>query len=187
MRRSVLLLLALLLAACGRDPLRIAVPPLAAQDSIAVGFASVEVLEVSLPDYADGDDIFVQGQGGALSASAGVSWADDPSRALTLELTRLLNDLTGATIAPSPWPFDDRPEARLDVRVEQFAPDLTLGAFVLRGQYFVGAFDGTGRNRARTFAITTALPPEPGPAAIAYARSQATVALARQIATEGLR
>jgi uncharacterized lipoprotein YmbA len=185
MRASVLFA-ALLLAACGRDPLRIAVPPIAAQDSIAVGFASVEVLEVSLPEYADGDDIFVQGQGGALSAAAGVSWADDPSRALTLELTRLLNDLTPATAAPDPWPFDEPAEARLDIRAEQFAPDLTLGAFVLRGQYFVAALDESGRNRARTFAITAALPPSAGPAAIAYARSQATLALARQIAAEGL-
>jgi hypothetical protein len=185
MRFSVLLL-ALALAACGREPLRIAVPPLQAPDGIAVGFASLEVLEVSLPAYAEGEDIFVQGQGGALSPAAGVSWADDTSRAITLDITRALNDLTRATVAPDPWPYDDPPEARLDIRVEQFAPDLTLGVFVLRGQYFVAAYDGSDRNRARTFTVTAPLPPSAGPAAIAYARSQATLTLARQIAAEGL-
>ena len=185
MRLSVLAL-ALLVAACGRTPLRIAVPPLEAEGRIAVGFSSVEVLEVSLPEYADGDDIFVQGQGGALTPTAGAVWADDPSRALTLTLSRSLSDLTRATVAPDPWPFDEPPEARLDVRVEQFAPDLTLGAFILRGQYFVAAFDESGRDRARTFTVTAPLPAEPGPAAIAAARSQATLSLARQIAAEGL-
>ncbi len=185
MRLSVLAL-ALLVAACGRTPLRIAVPSLEAEGRIAIGFSSVEVLEVSLPEYADGDDIFVQGQGGALTPTAGAVWADDPSRALTLTLSRSLSDLTRATVAPDPWPFDEQPEARLDVRVEQFAPDLTLGAFILRGQYFVAAFDESGRDRARTFTVTAPLPAEPGPAAIAFARSQATLSLARQIAAEGL-
>lgn len=181
------LALAGLLAACGAAPLRIAVPPLSTGEGIAVGFASVEVVEVSLPAYAEGDEIFVLGQGGALTEAGGAIWADDPSRALTLDLARLLGEITGARVAPEPWPYDEDAGARLDIRVAEFAPDLTRAAFVLRGQYFVAAQDGSGRDRAREFSVAGRLPAEPGPAAIAAARSEATLALALLIAAEGLR
>jgi hypothetical protein len=186
--RPVALLAVALLSGCGLfrpDPLRIAVPPTAAEGRVAIGFASVEVLEASLPSYADGDEIFVQGVGGALTET-GALWADDPSRALTLELSRALGELTGARVAPDPWPFDELAEARLDLRLAEFGPDLTRGEFVLRGQYFVAAFDESGRDRSREFRATAPLPPEPGPAAIAAARSAATATLARQIAADGL-
>ena len=177
-----------LLSGCGLfrgEPLRIAVPPPVADGRISIGFASVEVLEASLPTYADGEEIYVQGVGGALSET-GALWADDPSRAITLELSRALGELTGARVAPDPWPFDESAEARLDLRLAEFGPDLTRGEFVLRGQYFVAAFDESGRDRSREFRATAPLPPEPGPAAIAAARSAATVTLAREIAADGL-
>jgi uncharacterized lipoprotein YmbA len=188
LRPAATLAVLAVLSGCGLfrgEPLRIAVPPSVADGRIPTGFASVEVLEVSLPTYADGEEIYVQGVGGAV-AETGALWADDPSRALTLELSRALGDLTGARVAPSPWPFDERAEARLDVRLAEFAPDLTRGEFVMRGQYFVAAFDESGRDRSREFRATAPLPPEPGPAAIAAARSAATATLARQIAEDGL-
>ena len=187
--RPVATLALVLLSGCGLfrgEPLRIAVPPPAAEGRIAIGFASVEVLEASLPTYADGEEIYVQGVGGAVTET-GARWADDPSRALTLELSRALGELTSARVAPDPWPFDDAAEARLDLRLAEFGPDLTRGEFVLRGQYFVGAYDESGRDRSREFRATAPLPPEPGPAAIAAARAQATATLARQIASDGLR
>ncbi|TNC69148.1 PqiC family protein [Rubellimicrobium roseum] len=187
LRPLALSALALLAACGGPGPLLIAVPPAPAEGRVGIGFASVEVLEVSLPAYADGEEIFLQGQGGALTEAGGAVWADDPSRALTLDLSRALGELTGAQTAPDPWPFDDGPEAQVDVRLAEFAPDLTRGAFVLRGQYFVASQDGSGRDRAAEFLVTAPLPPEPGPAAIAAARAQATLTLARQIAAEGLR
>ena len=175
-----------LLAACGADPLRIAVPPGEAGDSIGIGFDSVEVLDIQLPTYAEGEEIFIQGQGRALTQAGGAVWADDPSRALTLEVTQALNDITSARVAPDPWPFEEDPGARLDIRVAEFTPDLTRNAFLLRGQYFVGALDESGRDRAREFRIEAPLPADPGPAAIAAARSAATISLAREIAAEGL-
>lgn len=190
LRSAFLLLFAVpALSACsllGQTPLRIAVPPPAAEGRIPIGFTSVELLEAELPDYADGDNIYVQATGGALTPTRGFVWADDPSRAFTLELSRALGELTGARVAPDPWPYDERAEARLDIRVAEFSSDLTRGEFVIRGQYFVAAFDESGRDRAREFRATAPLPPEPGPAAIAAARAQATAALARQIASDGL-
>jgi hypothetical protein len=85
----------------------------------------------------------------------------------------------------------------VDVRVAEFvastgadepAEDGTgPGAFSLRGQFFVGSFDGSGRDHVGEFRISVPLPPDAGPAAISAARAEATVALARTIAAEGLR
>ncbi len=186
--RPVALLALAVLSGCGllgRAPLRITVPPPATEGRVAIGFASVEVLGAELPAYADAEDIYVQGVGGALTPTRGAIWADDPSRALTLELTRTLGSLTGARVAPEPWPYDETAEARLDVRVAEFGPDLTRGEFVIRGQYFVAAFDESGRDSAREFRAAAPLAGT-GPAAIASARSAATAALARQIAEGGL-
>lgn len=186
MRRTLLLLPLAALAACGPAPLRIAVPPLAPQERVASAFSSIEVAEVSLPAYAEGDEIFVQGQGGALTAAGGAVWADGPGRAVTLDLARDLGRITGARVAPEPWPFEGDPEARVDIRAETFAPDLTRHAFVIRGQWFVATEDAES-DRAGEFEAQGPLPEDPGPAAIAAARAQATLALAQQVAASGLR
>ncbi len=184
--RRLLPLALLALAACGPAPLRIAVPPLAPEERVASRFESVELVQVSLPAYAEADEIFVQGQGGALTQAGGAVWADDPARALTLDLARNLARITGARVAPEPYPYEGDPEARVDIRAETFAPDLTRNAFVIRGQWFVATEDGEG-DRAGEFEALGPLPTDPGPAAIAAARAQATLALAQLIAANGLR
>ena len=179
---SLLVLLAL--AACGPAPLRLTTPPASPVERIGIGFSTIEVLDVSLPDYAADERIFVQVPGGALTPS-GAIWADDPARALTLELSLALADITAARVAPEPWPFEERPEAQVDVRLAEIVAD-AAGAFVMRGQYFVASQDGSARDTAEEFRIVIPLPPEPGPATIAAARARATVVLAQQIAAEGL-
>jgi uncharacterized lipoprotein YmbA len=182
-----LLVLAVALSACTPAPLRVAVPPVPAAERISSAFPTVELLNVSLPTYADEDGIFVQEAGGAVLPLARTRWADDPARALTLDLAQALADLTGARVAPEPWPFEERASARVDVRLSEAVADLSRAEFVMRGQAFVASQDGTGRDRARPFRISVPLPPEPGPAAIAAARAQATALLAREIAANGLR
>jgi hypothetical protein len=173
-----------LLAACGAAPARLAVPPATAPAQGPVGFATVEVIEASLPAYAEGEDIFVQS--GLALEPVGAVWADDPTRAFTLDLARALGEASGARVVPEPWPFDEPAEARLDVRVAEMVADAS-GAFLLRGQYLVASQDGSERDRAREFRISVPLAAEAGPAAIAVARGQATAALAQQIAAGGLR
>jgi hypothetical protein len=175
----------LLLAACAAEPLRLAVPPVPPTARVPIGFATVEVIEASLPAYAEGEEIFVQ-TGLALERAGGAVWADDPTRAFTLDLARALGETSGARVVPEPWPFEEPPEAQLDVRVSDIVADAS-GAFVLRGQYFAAARDGSGRDRARAFRVAVPLALDAGPAAIAAARGQATVALAQEIAAEGLR
>ncbi len=194
-------LLVLLLPACGQAPLRLTVPQVETGERLASAFSTVEVLDVSLPEYAADDRIFLQSAGGALTPIAGAVWADDPARAVTLELTEALADLTGARVAPEPWPFLEPPAAQVDVRVADLVADAS-GVFLLRGRYYVAAGefeipldqqgeDGpptrrAGPDRSGEFRIAVPLAPDAGPAAIALARAQATALLARQIADEGL-
>lgn len=183
MRHAILLPLALL-AACGAQDRFIAAPQVQIAEHVHSRFSSIEVREVSLPTHAASEEIYVEVEGGALTASD-LLWADDPTRAVTLALARNLSEITGARIAPEPWPFDAYPAARVDVRVERFlaTPD---GLLTLSGQYFVADLEGQGRDRSRLFTLTAPLPLDATPAAGADARARLVADLALKIARDGL-
>jgi uncharacterized lipoprotein YmbA len=188
LRLPALLLLLCLPAACGPGggALRYAVPPAPVATRIPAAFASLEVIEVTLPSYAQGEGIAIGRAGGGIETRKDLLWADLPARAVTLDLTRALGLLTGARVAASPWPFDRSPDARLEVRFEEFLA-LDTGSFRLAGQYFVGAFDGSERARARSFSLAVPFDPAGGAPAMAAARSAATLQLAETISRDGLR
>jgi uncharacterized lipoprotein YmbA len=188
--RAALLPLLLTLAACSAAPLRYAVPPATVEARVPVAFAGIEVIDVTLPTYAQGEEISVGLPDGGIQRQTGLLWADIPARAVTLDLTRALGQITGARVASSPWPIDRSADARVEVRIEEFLPAEAgdgTAAFRLSGQYFVGAFDGSERARARGFALAVPYDPAGGPAAIAAARATATAQLAETIARDGLR
>jgi uncharacterized lipoprotein YmbA len=177
----------ILLAACGGDPAqRFAVPQVAPAESVRIGFSSIEVRDVTLPTYAQSEEISIEGLDGAITSSSSLLWADDPGRAATLELARALATITDVPVAAEPWPFEPYPAVRVEVRVEEFIASLA-GEFRLSGQYFVAALDGSRRDRARLFDVSVPLVPEATPAQIAAARGQAMGDLAILIAREGLR
>jgi len=190
--RPLVLALLVLSAACSSTPeQRIAVPSTPAEvKQQRIAFGTVQLREVSLPSYAAGEEIFVADATGLLSARPGLFWADDPARAITLELARHLGRVTGARVVSEPWPFDTPAEAEVELRVEEMVARAT-GGFRLAGQYFVTS--ESGRARARLFAIKVPLPPsedaETGidATALAQARGQAVRDLAVEIARNGLR
>jgi uncharacterized lipoprotein YmbA len=187
MRAPLALILASLLAACGNaGAIRYATPQIPVETRVPVAFASIEVIDVTLPTYAQGEEISLGLAAGGIKRENGLLWADIPARAVTLDLARALGLITGAQVASSPWPFDSRPQARVEVRIEELLP-VETGEFRLSGQYFVGAFDGSERGRARSFALSVPWNVEGGGPAIANARAQATVLLAETIARDGLR
>lgn len=178
--------LTLALAACGDPDLRFAVPTVVPTETVGIAYNSVEVRTVTLPTYAQFEEIYVETPTGALTASPSLLWADDPTRAATLELTRALGAITNARVASEPWPFDSYAEVRVEVRVEEFVAS-QRGEFRLSGQYFIATLDGEGRDRAATFRVAVPLAPDAGPLAIALARGLAMAELADQIARGGLR
>ena len=185
MRTLGAMILALALAACAGDPDRYAVTPPPVTDTQRIGFRSVEVRDVSLPVYAAADEISMADASGRLTGVEGALWADAPSRAIALEISRNLARLSGVRVAPEPWPFEALPEARLDIRFQSLiaGPD---GQFRATGQYFVGVPDGR-RERSGLFDLAVPYDPEGGPPALAAARGQIILDLTGLIAQRGLR
>ena len=173
-----------LLAACGADPLLYAAPPVPAGDRIGVFASSIEVREVSLPLYAEAEEIHVGSPGGAIVPLDDARWADDPRRAVTLELAGAMAAATGARVAAEPWPFQSFPAAIVTVRATQMLAG-TDGLFRITGQWATADRDGT-RERAGAFEVAAPYAPAGGSAAIAAARAVAVRDLARLIAARGL-
>lgn len=173
------------LAACGATPdlYPVASPEVTQTQSIA--FRALEVRDVSLPDYASANEIAVQDETGKLVTDTSVLWADNPGRAVTLELARNLGRLSGARVAPEPWPFDSFADARLDVRFETLVAT-AAGQFRASGQYYVSVSTG-GRERSGLFDLSVPYDVAGGPPAIAAARGQVIADLALFIARDGLR
>jgi uncharacterized lipoprotein YmbA len=182
--RALISVLVLTLAACG-SPERFAVSPPEVTESLRIGFASVEVRDVSLPSYAAADEIAIRQEDGTLTTSSDVLWADAPERAIALELSQNLARLTKRRVASEPWPFEEYAGARLEIRFAELVAS-TTGEFRTSGQYFVGVRDG-GRERSGLFDLSVTFDPKGGPNAIAAARGQLILDLASYIAKNGLR
>ena len=177
--------LALTLAACGGTPDLYSVKPPTVTETIRINYRSVEVRDVSLPAYAAANEIAVEDAGGKLLTDSNILWADNPERAVALELAGHIARLSGAKVASEPWPFEAFPQARLDVRFESLIAGAD-GQFRASGQYFLGVADG-GRERSGLFDLGVPFDPAGGPEAIARARGQVILDLAVDIAKNGLR
>jgi hypothetical protein len=182
--KTLLVAAGLGLAGCGGGDIRYATPPVEPTVQVSSRYSSLEVIEVTLPTYAATEDIFIQQPDGAIEA-LGPLWADLPARAMTLQLARDLGAITGATVAPEPWPFRGFSDARIDVRFEEMVAT-AAGQFRIAGQFFV-APEQEGGDRSGRFSIAVALPEDASVAQIAAARSTATLQLAEQIARAALR
>ncbi len=143
-----------------------------------------ELREVSLPEYAAGQEVPWQTPDGAVRSNPQALWADAQPRAVTHLLAREISAISGATVISEPWPLAEHPTNKLEVRVERMLATAG-GVFVLTGRYFLapdafGEGGGAG-DTVRRFDIEVPLQSE-GPPAIAAAQSQALVQLAARIA-----
>lgn len=182
---SLLSVAVFLLAACGGPPdQRLAAPAIRIEDRQPIAYRSVALREVSLPRYAAAEEIYIADETGLLNSREGVLWADDPSRAITLEISRHLAQITGAQVASEPWPFSETPQAVIELRIEEMLAR-NDGTFRLSGQYFVSS--ETGANRARLFDLSVPVSGGDAVTGIAAARSEAVRNLAVEIAKRGLR
>lgn len=104
---------------------------------------TIEVLEVSLPLYAQGQEIPFAESSGAIRTDQSAIWADMPSRAISLSLAESLSKLTGSVTAVEPWPLEESAAVKLDVRVKNLLASAE-GSLEFSGQYFI--VYGSGRN-----------------------------------------
>ncbi|TRW98800.1 membrane integrity-associated transporter subunit PqiC [Paracoccus sp. M683] len=142
---------------------------------------TVELRDVSLPEYASGQEVSWQSADGAVRSTPDNLWADNPERAFTLTLARAISDVSGAAVIAEPWPLGEPPQRKLEVRVEKALAQAD-GIYRLSGRYFVADESGGGTNHARSFDISVPLA-DAQPGTIALAQSAALSVLAQQIAT----
>ncbi|MBM9593449.1 PqiC family protein [Roseitranquillus sediminis] len=176
--------LLILLAACSSTlgPVRYEMPLPPPGERVPVNVGALEVRDAQLPLYAELEEIYTEGEGGALVSDTDVLWADDPRRAVTQGLALALARMTTAQVATEPWPLSDLPDARLDVRLDRVLAGAD-GVFRLSGQYFLSR--DTGAERSDLFDIR--VPYEVGSTqAVAAAKGAAVAELARSIARDAL-
>lgn len=189
----------LVLTACGTTQ-QYLVETAASDLHVRARVSTVLVRTVSLPSYAEDEKIAIEGEDGEVRDSAFGLWADDPARAATLRITRNLNTMTTAKVAPEPWPLPEPPQGVIDIRVETIIATKS-NTFRLTGQYFMGSevpepiidtedYDKAPRelpaplpDKARLFDIEIPMP-DATPASVAKAQTIALTTLSEAIARD---
>lgn len=189
--RHILIASALIAAVAGcsngEKTARYLIDPPAPTERLPNRLGTTELKDVSLPEYASGDEVSWQTADGAVRSNSEKLWADVPQRAFTLTLARAISDISGATVIAEPWPLAEAPRRTLEVRAEKALAQAD-GTYRLSGRYFVGDAGAGGANQARSFDIAIPMGvsgDDATPAIIARAQSQAIAQLARQIAVLG--
>lgn len=181
-RLVMCLAIAPLLGGCGENAARYLLDAPSPAQKVGVRVKTIEVRDVALPDYASASEIMVQDEAGALHPLPQAIWADDPVRGISLLLARNLDAASTATAMTEPWPLDQPPDARVDVRVERMVAQFD-GQFRLSGQYAISSPDLIVRERIERFDILRPMGDQ-SPAAVASATSSALLALSEQIAAK---
>ena len=136
-RKSLVSLAAIaVLAGCGATSGRYLIDTPAPTQQVRVPLSTIEVRDVTLPDYVSSAEIMVQSEDGALRPVANAIWADNPVRGFTLMLARNLDTGSNAAAMTEPWPLTEPPHARVEVRVEQMVAQID-GTFRLTGQFAI--------------------------------------------------
>ncbi|WP_322889482.1 MULTISPECIES: PqiC family protein [unclassified Yoonia] len=180
MHKTLMIMAAISLAACGAQPDRLALTPAASTLQLQPAVRSAVVRTVSLPTYAAVEEIPLQTADGLITTTSDILWADDPQRAITLAIATTLGTITGADVGPEPWPFIDLPDVAIDIRVAQMIAGAD-GLFRLSGQYFVGGDGIDFRNTAHRFDIRQPMADQ-SLGSISAAQSAAVLTLAEDIA-----
>ena len=172
------LALCFLLAACGETQYFVP-PPTQSELRVNVRANTVQVNEVSIPEYAINQEIPIQRADGSLVTDTDRLWADLPDRAMQGALMRQLNLITDAQVAVEPWPLPGFPEVELSVFVEDMVVQAN-GQLRLTGTFALNPEEGRGR--VEPFDISTPVGSTASFTSIIAAHEAAWMALAETIA-----
>jgi hypothetical protein len=189
----------LALTACGTGGPQYLVESTPSDLQVRARVATLLVRTVSLPTYAADEKIAIQYAKGVVREANYGLWADEPERATTLLISRHLNRMTSAKVAPEPWPVPEPPQGVVDIRFETFIAT-NENVFRISGQYFMGSekpepVDSPDldklpyqppaplADKARVFDIAIPLT-DMGPGAIADGQAKALTKLSESIARD---
>lgn len=168
------------IAACTPLAERVALSPLPSSLELRPLVGSAMVRTVSLPSYAAAEELALETADGRITINEDVLWADEPERAVTLNLTRTLRNILNTDVGPDPWPFVGLPDVSVDIRVERMLGSLN-GSFELTGQFFVASEAAQFRDSTHSFEISEPMA-DASVGSISAAQSAALLKLAEQIA-----
>lgn len=175
------LLLAGLLLGCGRSPLNyhlLAPPPPTPSASARAGVYALR--QIQLPEYLREEALIARGSGSAIVKFPQERWLETLDTALPTALQRQLEGAARpATVYRYPLAPNVKPEAVLDVDLEEFIADLPAGVVHLRASWALGRGEETNpprRHFQRDFPLA-----DRQPASLIAAQGEALRALAAAI------
>lgn len=138
--------------------------------------------EITLPLYARRAQIAVLGTGGEVTLSDNHKWAEEPPRAASRQVARILAAELQRPVVIEPWPRGVTPTRRVDIDVDYFIGSLG-GDLRLGGQYRLVEAANPSAAAITTFEYTETLG-APTYAAFVAGHSRALSRLAEDIARE---
>lgn len=177
--RPLLAVFALLTAACASAPEQrqylldaptAATTPLSAPKELT----ALGLREIAFPLYARRAQIASRGVDGAITATDDFRWAEEPARASTRLVARILAERLSKPTYVEPWPQGATPDVIATIEVDRFIGSLG-GEVVLEGQATVATPGHNVERRTTRFALTE---PVSGPTHADLARAYGA-ALAR--------
>lgn len=109
--------------------------------------------EIAFPLYARRAQIASRGADGAITATDDFRWAEEPARAATRLVARILAERLSKPTYVEPWPQGATPNAIATIEVDRFIGSLG-GEVVLEGQATVSASARGGERRTTRFRLT---------------------------------
>ena len=177
------ILTATLVAACAPAPGPVSyLLDAEARPTGAISGAPIGLREIKLPLYARRAQIAVLGEGGEVTLNEDHRWAEEPPRASSRQVARIIAAQLSRPVVVEPWPPGVSPKVRVDIDVDYLIGSLG-GEVRLGGQYRLVRTAAPSDAQIRTFEYVEPLGAE-GFAELVKGHSRALTRLAEEIARD---
>lgn len=143
--RSLLVMFALTLSACGGGPppklYLLQLPAVETNDVDVSSISQLGISQVTVPGYANDARIASRSGSGVVEQLDRQRWAEEPEEAITRLLAKRLKARAEATVLIEPWPRDYEPQARIEVMFDTLLREPDGGAHIA-GQIQLLSGDG---------------------------------------------